>query len=521
MEVFMAKIDHREILRLKDKSLSNRAIAKSLGCSRDTVSKAVRAAEKKHLTWEQAEQMTPNEVEKYLFPGRGIRGEHAQPDFEYIHHELTKKGVTLTLLHAEYCEKCEREGLLPYQRSQFCRNYREYAKRTKATLRVQHKPGEIMEVDWAGDALYIIDELTLRRIRAYLFVACLPCSQIMYAEASPSMDTEHWLTVHVHALEYFGGAPEVLVPDNLKTGITANTSEELIIAPAYRAMAEYYGMMVLPTRVRAPKDKASVERSVGICETWIIARLRNEQFTSFEELNARIRELVDCLNDQPFQKKNGSRRSTFELEEKEFLRPLPEIPYETPKWFRATVSPDYLILADGCKYSVPHEFIGCTVQVCLKRETVDITCDGTLIASHTRRESGSEPVYNPDHMPSHHRQSLKYTTDYHRDWADRTGGALGTVVKALLDCDKLPERVRLDACRRVAKLADNYTLARLQHACALICAAGSPVSDETVSTLNAILRDGRETMQPDEPVQPTGITSGITRGSTYYNHGGK
>lgn len=514
----MAKIDCRTVLRLQGTGLSRRAIAKSLECSRDTVARILSRAEKKGVTWADVEGLSAKEVERLLFPERSRRGDQAEPDFGYIHEELAKPKVTLTLLYAEYCAKCESEGRMPYCYSQFCNKYRDYVRRTKATMRIVHKPGDVLEVDWAGDVLAVHDEHANAVRKACLFVACLPYSQLVYAEAFPDMKSESWITANVHALEYIGGVPKGIVPDNLKTGVVKHTSKEIVIASAYQDLAEYYGTVILPARVRAPRDKASVERSVGICETWVSAKLRNQKFSSLEELNDRIRHLVNEINGRPFQKRDGSRRSVFQTEEIHHLRPLPEIPYEVPVWKTTKVPPDYLVGAAGSKYSVPYEYIGETVHVRIRRATVDVFCSDLLIASHTRQDSRSEPIYNPEHMPPKHRMTLTYTEDSCRQWAVNAGGSIAAVASDILDGTG-PARQKTKLCGDLMRLADKYSLERLEKACSSARTTGGQPSVQLIDTL---LRKGREagpfTAAPEASEKKT---AGLTRGKSYYTRGAK
>lgn len=514
----MAKVDYRAVLRLQAKGLSRRQIAASLGCSRDSVARVLNRAEKKDFAWDEAEALSAKDVEKRLFPERSRRGDLAEPDLEHVHAELAKPKVTLTLLHEEYREQCAKRGEMSYCYSQFCNKYRDFTKRTKATMRLIHKPGDVLEVDWAGTTLTVHDEHANVARKAYLFVACLPYSQLVYAEAFPDMKSDSWITANVRALEYIGGVPAGIVPDNLKVGVVRHTREETVIASAYQDLAEYYGTVIVPTRVRTPKDKSSVERSVGICETQILARLRNETFSTFESMNECIRNLIDALNEHPFQKKEGSRRSVFEAEERAHLRPLPEIPYEVPVWKTTTIQPDYLVEAAGCRYSVPCEYIGETVRVRIRRNTVDVFYSDLLIASHARKAPRKEPVYNPEHMPLKHRQALTYTEDNCRQWAADTGGSIAAVTIAVLGGDG-PTRQKTKQCSDLMRLADKFSLERLEKACAAALSTGGVPSVKLIETL---LCKGREADCSMAVPEPSGRkTQGLTRGKDYYARGAK
>jgi transposase len=328
--------NYREILRLHSLGILKQDIAKACGCSRNTVASAVKAAAEKELKWETAEGLSNKELGEKLFPTSSKKLVYKIPDWEYIHREMAKSGVTLSLLWAEYCEQCLESGETPYKTTQFYFYYSEYIQKAKATMRIHRKPGEIMEVDWAGQTAFIRNTDTGGSLKAYIFVAVLPYSGYTYVEAFLSQDQQSWIQAHVNAYGYFGGVTRILVPDNLKTGITRHTRHETVVNKTYQEMAEHYRTAVLPARVRSPKDKATVEGSVGVISTWVTAALRNQQYLSLWELNADIRVKLEEFNAKPFQKKDGSRATVF-VEERPFLLPLPEHPYEMAAWKIAAV----------------------------------------------------------------------------------------------------------------------------------------------------------------------------------------
>ena len=333
---------NREILRLHSQGISSRNIAASLQCSRNTIRAVITRAAEAGITWPAAEKMPDRVLEESLFGKRCKNQNYRMPDLEYIHQELARNGVTLTLLWKEYFENCRMENKRPFMYSAFCARYQEFAAKYKATLRVEHKPGERMEVDWAGDTAFLKNNINGKPIPVYVFVAVLPCSGYAYTEGFLKTDMESWITAHVHAYEFFGGAAKLLIPDNLKTGVSKADRYSPVINKTYREMAEYYGTVVIPTGVRKPKQKASVERAVGLLSTWIIAALRERQFFSLLELNEAMRQKLSDFNRKHFQKKPGSRESAF-AEEQPFLIPLPARPFELSTWKIATVQLNYHI----------------------------------------------------------------------------------------------------------------------------------------------------------------------------------
>ena len=217
-------IHYRKILDLYDEGISLKGISASTGHSRQKVKEIIQLAEKKGLMYPLDEEMDDKWIEEFLFPEKSLESSGRQPlYFEYIHKELAKPNVTLSLLHHEYEAESRANNKIPYSYRSFIRHYSHYAQKYKATLRIHRKPGELMEVDWAGSTAFIIDRDSGEKVKAYIFVATLPCSQISYAEATLSMDLSSWIDTHIHAYDYFGGVTQIVVPDSLKTGVTKHT----------------------------------------------------------------------------------------------------------------------------------------------------------------------------------------------------------------------------------------------------------------------------------------------------------
>lgn len=508
-------LNYREIIRLKSLGYSNLRVGNSCGSSRNTIAEVWKLAQDKELTWPIPNNLTNKDLSAILYPGRLTSQGRKLPDYEYIYKELAKPGVTLSLLWSEYCEKCRHEGMIPYQHSQFSDKYHAYAASKKATLRITRKPGEIMEVDWVGNTLSVIDETTGEEIKAYVFVACLPCSLYSYAEAFPDMKSNHWIEAHVHAYSFFGGVTRILVPDNLKTGVIKNTSTELILNHSYHEMAEHYGTAIIPARPFTPRDKANAERTVGVIETWILAAIRNRKCFSFAEVNAVILEKLTEFNKKPFQKKKGSRFTAFEEEEKDFLMPLPASPYETAIWSKATIQPDYLIPVGNCKYSVPYEFIGKKIEVRTTEKTIEMFFHGQRIASHIRRAYSQEPIYVPEHMPANHRQYLAYNSENFLKWGENIGDNALLVIKNFLYMHKI-ERQGYKSCVSLMRLADRYSTNRLEQACGTALTYTPSPSLKNIAT---ILKNGLDKVKVKPPSLQSDTSHGITRGAAYFRGG--
>jgi len=304
-------VNYREILRLKCLNYSQRQIASSVHSSRDTVSEVIKLANAHGLLWPLEDAVTNEVLLSTFYPDRITQSDRKEPDYSYIHKELAKTGVNLSLLWSEYCEQCYPADQKPYMYTQFCDKYRHWAKITKATMRITHKPGDVMQVDWAGNTIPVFDSHTGDTYNVYLFVAVLPCSCYAYAEACSDMKSENWILSHVHAYSYFGGITRILIPDNLKTGVIRNSRYDTILNKSYSEMAEYYDTAIVPARVKHPQDKSLAEGTVKYASTWIIAALRNRKFFSLQEVTDAVKEKLEELNNRPFQKREGSRLTAF------------------------------------------------------------------------------------------------------------------------------------------------------------------------------------------------------------------
>jgi transposase len=466
------------------------------------------------LPWSEASGLSAKELERRLFPDEPIKPAYKMPDYEHVHREMGKNGVTLTLLWLEYSEQCRQQDDIPYKYSQFNKYYRDYVVKTKATMHIHRKPGEIMEVDWAGSTASIVDTDTGDRIPAYIFVAALPYSGYAYVEAFLSQDQENWINAHNHAYSFMGGVSRILVSDHLKTRVEKVTKGEVIINRYYQEMAEHYGTAVIPARVKSPKDKSTVEGTVGIISTWILAALRNQQFLSLRELNEAIREKLTVFLDKPFQKKEGSRASLFS-EEKPFLLPLPDRPYELATWKVATVQHNYHVSINGQNYSVPYEYIKRKVDVRITKQVIEIFFEGDRICSHPRLGGRLGQFSTVEsHMPLEHRQYATWDGDRFRRWAAQIGPGTYEVVRLVLTAQKV-EQQGYKSCLALLRLADKYSTNRLEAACTQ---ALSLTASPSYKGIAAILRIGQDRFQKESPPQspPDGHEYGFTRGADYY-----
>lgn len=509
--------NYREILRLRNLGLNHSQIAESTATSRPTVITVLQKAAELGLNWQAASEMSDRELALQLFPPGSGKPTYKMPDYAYIHQEMAKSGVTLQLLWFEYCDRCREANEIPYQPTQFKKYYRDFVVKTKATMHINRKPGEIMEVDWAGQTAEIIDTDTGEVIDAYIFVAALPYSGYAYVEAFFSQNQEAWIAAHVNAYNYFGGVTRILVPDNLKTGVVKNTHQETVLNKSYQEMAEHYGTAVIPARVKAPKDKSTVEGSVGNVSTFILAALRNQRFLSLRELNTVIRDKLYAFNHKPFQKKEGSRASLF-ADEKPFLLALPKSAFELASWKIATVQYNYHIGVDGQYYSVPYEYIKRKVDVRLTRDVVEVFFEGNRICSHVRLY-GRAGQYSTleTHMPPNHQQYTQWNGERFRKWAAKIGVNTATVIESILTGYKV-EQQGYRACMALLKLSDQYTPSRLEAAC---IKALSYTPRPNFKSIQAILKSGQDKISESTAAPSDPSEFGFTRGADYYGKGRK
>ena len=509
--------NYREVLRLASLGLNRSQIADSMDVSRTTVIRTLQRAAALEMDWTAAESLSDKELSAKLFPQGDGKPIYKMPDYDYVHREMSKPGVTQQLLWFEYCDQCRAAGEIPYQLTQFKTHYRAYVAKTKATMHISRKPGELMEVDWAGQTAQLTDSDTGEAHDAYIFVAALPYSGYAYAEAFLSMKQDDWIAAHVNAYNFFCGVTRILVPDNLRTGVTKRTKGDIVLNRSYQEMAEHYGTAIIPTRVRSPRDKATVEGAVGIVSTFILAAIRNQKFFTLLELNDVIKERLHLMNHKPFQKKSGSRAILF-AEERASLSPLPKNSYEVSTWKSAKVAFNYHIQADDRYYSVPFEYIKRQVDVRITRNTIEVFYEGTRICSHVRLYDTKQKYSTMEaHMPPNHQQYIQWDGARFRKWAANIGPNTTAVIKSILTCYKV-EQQGYRACMALLKLADQYSAERLEAACAKgLFYTPRP----SYKSIQAILKSGQ-----DKPVNtdqsessPQASKFGFTRGADYYGGG--
>ena len=440
---------------------SYRDVARSLNISISTVSEYLARAKNAGISWPLPNEMTEQELYKKLFvPVNDTKVEKPKPDWEMIHRELHKKGMTLRLLWREYRDH-HPQGL---GYSMFCNYYRRYACMMTPVMRQVHKAGEKTFVDYAGMKMPWLDPMTGEIHEAEIFVGCLGASQFIYTEATATQQLPDWIQSHIHMFEYFGGVSEIIVPDNLKSGVTHAHRYDPDINTNYQRLGEHYGIAIVPARAAEPKDKAKVESAVSIVERQILAPLRHLTFTSMGEMNAAISKRLTVLNKQPFQKMKTSRIELFETIDKPALKPLPPTRYQCAEWKKAKIHVDYHFIFDDHYYSVPYQHARRVVEICATSKTVECFSKGERIASHTRSHKKYGFTTLPEHMPKAHQEHAKYSPSYIKNWAKKIGEQTAAFIEHMMRSRAFPQQA-YRACYGLLRLSHRYGEERLEKAC--------------------------------------------------------
>ena len=501
----------KEVLRLTfAEGLSRRRVGAAVGLPTTTVFDYVRRAARAGLGWPLPDELDDSALERRLLKMAERPSSRPEPDWERVHRELRRKGVTLQLLWLEHKEQ-HPNG---HQYSQFCRRYRLWQRQLDVVMRQEHRAGEKCFVDYAGQTVPIIDAQTGElMMAAEIFVGVLGASNFTYAEAFPSQELPHWIAGHVHAFSFFGGSTQIVVPDNLRSGVTRAHRYEPELNRSYAEMAAHYGCVIIPARPRRPRDKAKVEQGVLLVERWILARLRDRTFFSLAELNAAIRELLVGLNHKPFKKMAGSRQSLFAELERPALRPLPQRPYEYATWRVARVNIDYHVEVDRHYYSVPYQLVGAQVDVRLTAHTVELLHRGRRVASHLHSDQRGRHTTEGAHMPESHRRHLEWTPSRIVRWAAETGPQTALLVGGVMESRPHPEQ-GFRSCLGIMRLGTRYGAARLEAASTRALA----IKAFSYRSVESILKTGldREPL-PTAPAERALREHENLRGPRYYH----
>ena len=501
--ITMRKI--KDILRLKlEARLSHERIAAALDLSKGVVTKYVGLAAAAGLDWPSIAPLDEGALLRRL-AGQPVRpSDFVRPDYGRLHQELRRKGMTLMLLWEEHVQAHPEESTHRY--SQFCENYRRYAKTLKRSMRQIHRAGEKLFVDFAGPTLTLEDAS-----RAHIFVAALGASSYTFAYATPRETMADWLEGCVQALNFIGGVPQLIVPDNPKAMIAQPDRYEPRPNDTVQDFASHYGTSVLPARPRKPQDKAKVESAVQVVERWILMRLRRQRFESIEAVNAAIGPLLEQLNARPFQKLPGSRASAFAELDAPALMALPLQPWEFATYKTVRVHIDCHIELDGHRYSVPQALVGQQLQARVTARAVEMLHRGQRVAAHARSAHRGGYTTVVEHLPAAHRAHLEWTPERLIHWGQSIGAATGRTVERILNERRHPEH-GYRACLGLLSLAKKYGKPRLEAACCVALELGTTQGKH----IRDILINGRDRVATQSTPEWTSPAHAHVRGPGYY-----
>ncbi len=503
----------KECLRLHlECGRSQREIARALDLSLGAVNGLLGKARSAGLGWPLPEGIEEQELQERLYgdwEGSRWRGRRDEPDFASVRKELkSRKRLTLQLLWHEYRE-AHPDG---YSYSRYCELYRAWKRREDLVMLQEHKPGEKLFVDYAGDTVEVWETGSEEARQAQVFVAVLGASSYFYTEATWGQGLEAWVGAHVRAFDALGGVSEVVVPDNLKSGVTSACRYEPVLNRTYQEMAHHYGVAVVPARKHRPRDKAKAEKCVQLVETGLLEPLRHRRFTSLAELNEALREGSERLNAKPFQRRKESRRDLFEELDQPALRPLPAQRYEYAEWKVARVNINYHIDVDGHLYSVPCELVQQQVDVRRTEGCVEVLRGSRRVALHARSTRRGGMTTDPAHRPKSHAEHGDWPPERIKQWAGRTGPATKEVVSEMLDRSPFPQE-RYASCLGLLRLSRHVGEERME------AAARRALHFSTVSykSIRAILESGAD-RQPLEGPREQGRPAehANVRGGSYY-----
>jgi transposase len=475
----------KEILRLRyEVRLSYRGIHQALNIGYGTVVDYLQRAKVAGVEWPLPETMDERTLGRLLFPSSGASGQQVFIDLDYlaVHQELKRPHVTKLLLWEEYRQQHPVGG---YSYAQFCARYKAWQDRQVRSMRQHHKAGETLFVDYCGPTVAIVNPDTGEIKRSCIFVAVLGASNYTYAEATWSQGQADWINSHARTFAFLDGVPQIVVPDNLKSAVIKPHRHEPRLNPAYQQMANHYQVGIVPARPYKPKDKAKAEGAVLIVERWILARLRHQTFFTLAALNQAISLLLEDLNNRPFKKLPGTRRSQFEQLDRPHLRDLPVNAYTYVDIKQAGVHIDYHIEYDKHYYSVPHALVKQRVEVHAADHSLVIYSHGERVASHPRSYRKGGHTTCADHMPAQHRAMHGWSTERFQGWANDIGPQTRAVVDQMLGQRRYIEQ-NYRAVLGLLGLAKNYTPQRLDDACGRALLINSP----TRTSVASILKNG-------------------------------
>ena len=509
--VNMSKLRHALQL-LHEATLSTRQIGQALNISKTTVSEIASYARAAGVDWPTAQGLTDEELQRRLYrPAVARSSSQLEPDYHWIHRELKRPGVTLQLLWEEYQQ--QHQGVA-YKYTSFCVKYAAWAKTLKRSMRQTHVAGEKVFLDYAGQTMPIVDAATGEITKAQIFVAVLGASNYTYACATRTQTAQDWVGSIIAALDFYGGVPRLLVPDQPRALIANPDRYEPGTHRLLQELCEHYATAVLPARPAHPRDKPKVENGVLVVERWILVRLRNQRFFSLGELNRAIAQLLVHHNARPFKKLPGNRLSAFEELDKPALKPLPANPMQVARFKRVRVNIDYHVEVDDHYYSVPHRLVRSQLDARITAATVEVISGGQRVAAHAYSARKGHFTTLAEHMPASHREHMQWSPAKLIAWGERVGAATAAVVRWQMEHRPHPEQ-GYRSCLGLMRLSRQYGAERLEAACARAQSIRAPYFRSVASILASGL--DRQQMATAQPAQKSLPLHENVRGPDYYH----
>ncbi|QTL36553.1 IS21 family transposase [Pseudoalteromonas viridis] len=502
----------RNLLRLLlNTNYSNGYIANLSGLAPNTVKRYRKKLQSQPLTIQALDESDDNQLNSLFTTHKANAFQRRQPDWPYIHGLMQLRHQTLIQLWEEYRRANPKDA---YCYSQFTHYYRNYIKSIDITMRQHYAPGEVAFVDFAGKRPSWTKLKFGKQQFAELFVGVLGHSQLIFAIAVLNQKMESWLYAHQQMLNYFGGVPQLIVPDNLKSAVT-KPGKFPVINRSYQEMSEHYGFVIEPARVRRPQDKSLAEIGVLLVTRWITVVLRRRQFFSLEEMNVAIRELLEVLNNRPFKRYEGCRRSRFETQESETLMPLTAEPFDIGHWIHhQKVDRDYHVYVYGHAYSVPFEFAHQYVDIKVCPKKVEVYCHHKQVAIHVRSHVQGGATTENRHRPKSHRAYAEQSRESFLKWAEGVGSCTVSVVTAQFSEQADHSLKGCKACVQLQKLLGQYGANRLENACKCAC----EIQSLTASSVRSILQCNLDKTDTNEEVAQLSLPlHHNVRGANYYS----
>ena len=478
----------KDILRLKYQGgLSHERIAQGLSISKGAVAKYLSLAGAAGLDWATTAELDEASLERRLMGGGAALSRVVEPDYARVHIELRRKGVTLMLLWAEY--RAAHEGQRTWAYTQFCGHYKAFAKTLKRSMRQQRRAGEKLFIDYAGPTLELADGS-----RAHVFVAAMGASSYTFACATADQSMRSWLGAMARALSFYGGVPQLIVPDNPRALVSEACRYEPKLNQTVNDFARHYGVSILPARPYSPQDKASAESAVQVVERWLMARLRHTVLADVHAADAALAALLPSLNERRFQKLDGSRASLFASLDAPTLSALPAQRWQWATFKTVAVHIDYHVEVEGHRYSVSHSLGGLKLEVRITDALVEVLHRGERVACHARSARRGGFTTLDEHMPAAHRAHKEWTPERLIHWSGDIGANTGRFVTELLQRFRHPEH-GYRSCLGLLSLVKRYGPQRVEAACTLALELGAG----QYRHVRDILTNGRDLIERPAP----------------------